>query len=104
MRRSGFTLIEIAVASVLLQVSLLGVLGTLIRAVELRSEAERLEQTISAAESVLDSLLALDSIDSGGSLSRGGVQLAWSLSGLDLRVVAQGGEHAQVVLVGWVAP
>lgn len=104
MRRSGFTLIEVAVASILLQIALLGVLGTLIRAVELRSEAERIEQTISAAESVLDSLLGLDSIGSGGSLSRDGVRLVWSVSGPDLRIVAQGEEHAPVVLVGWVAP
>ena len=94
-------MIEVVVASVLLQVALLGVLGTLVRATELRSEAERLEHTVAVAESVLDSLLGGDSVATDGAASRESVRLTWTRTGRYVRLMAQGPNEARVVLTGW---
>ena len=102
MSRQGFTLIEVVVASVLLQVGLLGVLGTLVRATEIRSEAEVLERAIGVAESALESLLAVDTLGASGSFDRGGVTAVWSRSGPYLRVVVSGARGRVITLIGWV--
>ncbi|MGB1657486.1 MAG: type IV pilus modification PilV family protein [Longimicrobiales bacterium] len=101
MRQTGFTLLEVVVASLLLQVALIGVLGTLSRATEVRTRAERIEYTIAVAESVLDSLLWSDPIAVDGGASFGAVEVSWTWSGSELRVVALGPTDDQVTLSGW---
>jgi len=101
MSRSGFTLLEVVVASLLLQVALMGVLGTLSRATEVRTRAERIEDAITVAESVLDSLLWLSPIGTEGHASIGAVDVSWSRAGSELRVVALGPAGDQVDLSGW---
>lgn len=102
MSRQGFNLIEVVVASVLLQVGLLGVLGTLVRATEVRSEADVLERAIVVAESTLDSLLAADTLEASRSLDRGGLSVVWSRSGQQLRVVVIGARGRVISLTGFV--
>jgi len=102
MSRQGFTFIEVVVASVLLQVGLVGVLGTLVRATEIRTEAEFLERAIGVAESALDSLLAVDVIGASGAVDRGGVTAVWSRSGPQLHVVVSGAKGRVITLSGWV--
>ncbi|MDG2283470.1 MAG: hypothetical protein P8L45_10125 [Longimicrobiales bacterium] len=102
MSRQGFNLIEVVVASVLLQVGLLGVLGTLVRATEVRSEADVLERAIVVAESTLDSLLAADTLEASRSLDRGGLSVVWSRSGQQLRVVVIGARGRAISLTGFV--
>lgn len=101
MRQTGFTLLEVLVASLLLQIALIGVLGTLSRATEVRARAERIEDVIAVAEAVLDSLLWSDPIGSDGRVSRGAVEVSWTRSGPELRVVALSPTLDQVTLSGW---
>ena len=56
MRRRGFTLVELLVALVVLEVGLLGVVGTLLVAAGTLREAERLEWAAAEVQRVYDSL------------------------------------------------
>mgnify|MGYP003328866494 CR=1 FL=1 len=102
MRQAGFTLLEVVVASLLLQVALVGVLGTLSRATEVGARAERIEDAIAVAESVLDSLLWSDPITEDGGVTFGAVEVSWTWSGSEVRVVALGPTD-EVTLSGWKA-
>jgi type II secretory pathway pseudopilin PulG len=55
-RRAGFTLVEIVVALVVVEVGLLGVLGSLILAARTLSQAELLERATAEVHRVYDSL------------------------------------------------
>lgn len=52
MRRRGFSLVEVLVALVVMEVGLLGVLGTLVLASRILNEAQVLERGVSAMEDV----------------------------------------------------
>jgi len=54
----GFTLVEVVVALVLLEVAVLGVVGTLALARRTLAEAEALERGVTGVERVVDSLRA----------------------------------------------
>lgn len=56
MRTAGFTLAEVIMALLILEVGVFGVLGTLLVASETVRRAERLERATARVESVLDSL------------------------------------------------
>jgi len=84
--RSGFTLIEVVVALVLLEVAVLGVLGTAVVASESLRRAERLERATGRVEALLDSLSRGASPDTV-SESFADVRVAWSVDGLGHLVV-----------------
>ncbi len=54
--KSGFTLIEVVVALLIMEIATLGVLGTLVLASNTMRQAETLERAAARAEGVLDSL------------------------------------------------
>ncbi|NNF14299.1 MAG: type II secretion system protein [Gemmatimonadetes bacterium] len=56
MSRRGFTLIEVVVALLVLEMAVVGVLGTMALAARTLHRAERLEAATGRAEAVLDSL------------------------------------------------
>lgn len=74
--RRGFTLVEVVVALVVLELAVLGVLGTLVIASETLRRAERLERATGRAEAVLDSLRGGAS-PGDGSATFGDVRLDW---------------------------
>lgn len=76
MTTRGFTLVEVLVAVVVLEVGLLGVVGTLVLAARELGEARRLERVVAALEVVYDSLRAVGEAGSGDRQLDGGV-LAW---------------------------
>lgn len=59
MRTRGFTLVEVLVALVVLEVGLLGVVGTLLLAARTLRKAERLEGAVAEVQRVFDSLAAV---------------------------------------------
>jgi prepilin-type N-terminal cleavage/methylation domain-containing protein len=84
--RRGFTLVEVVVALVLLEVAVVGALGWVLAATERLGRAERLERSTMAAVAVLDSLAtgAGTGVDSAR-IPEGWVR--WAVdSGGDLRV------------------
>ena len=97
MRRTGFTLVEVVVALLVLQLGVLAALATLVHASQVSRRAETLERATTRVESVLDSLAAgatPDTVDVALDLFR----LRWTVDGagrLRIRVV----DHAGRVLV-----
>jgi len=69
----GFTLVEVLVALVVLEVALLGVVGTLILAARTLTRAELEEAGAAEVERVLDSLVSVGATSGQGAVpSRGG--------------------------------
>ncbi len=107
MRRAGFTLVEVLVALVVLEVGILGVVGTLWLAAATLARAERTERGVAQLERLYDSLAAVEAPASGALvtpsgtanwwLSGGGLLLEWSsgpdsaLTSLHARVGEAGG-------------
>ena len=56
MTRRGFTLVEVLVALVVLEVGLLGVVGTLVLAASTLTDAQELERAVTIMEAVYDSV------------------------------------------------
>jgi len=61
----GFTLLEVVVALLLLEVAVVGAAGTLLVASSTLQRAERMERASTAAEGVLDSLRSASRLESG---------------------------------------
>lgn len=78
-RRTGFTLVEVLVAIVVLEVGLLGVVGTLVLAAGNMRRAVSLERAVTEVERVYDSLTGAPSSGSGVVSVPGG-RLRWSVS------------------------
>lgn len=76
----GFTLIEIVIAIVLLEIGMLGVLGTLTIASRTMTRAETLETATITIERVLDSL-AVHGMAEAGAVGFGGGRISWSADG-----------------------
>ena len=74
--RRGFTLLEVIVALLLLQVAVVGAVGTLVLASRTLGEAEHVERAVLAAEGLLDSLAGSGSAKSGSRALAGG-ELEW---------------------------
>lgn len=74
--RRGFTLLEVVVALLLLEVAVLAAAGTLAVSSRMLAEAEQLERAVSAAEGVVDSLAALE-FPVGASRPFVGGELEW---------------------------
>ncbi|MCG6954802.1 MAG: prepilin-type N-terminal cleavage/methylation domain-containing protein [Gemmatimonadetes bacterium] len=79
MNRKGFTLVEVIVAIVVLEVGLLGVVGTLVLAAGNMRRAVSLERAVTEVELVYDSLTSAPSSGSGTASVPGG-RLRWSVS------------------------
>jgi type II secretory pathway pseudopilin PulG len=76
--RAGFTLLEVVVALLVLEIAVVGAVGLLVLASSTLSRAERLERATALAEGVLDSLAAEDA-PAGGSASYGAGEVAWTV-------------------------
>jgi Tfp pilus assembly protein PilV len=74
----GYTLLEVVVALLLLEVAVLGAAGTLQVAAHALGEAEHMERAVLAAEGVLDSLAGVAS-PTAGSRSFVGGDLSWTV-------------------------
>jgi Tfp pilus assembly protein PilV len=77
--RRGFSLVEVIVALLILEVALLGVVASGIYALQLQRGAEARERALAAAAMVLDSLLSRDSISSGA-VGGGDADVRWSVA------------------------
>ncbi|GMV07129.1 MAG: hypothetical protein AMXMBFR53_34040 [Gemmatimonadota bacterium] len=81
MTRGGFSLVEILVAVVVLEVGLLGVVGTLVLAARELEGAQRLERAVSAMEAIYDSLRASGAGGGEGYTRLEGGGVAWEVGG-----------------------
>jgi Tfp pilus assembly protein PilV len=79
MNGRGFTLVEVLVAIIVLEVGLLGVVGTLVLAANNMHRAVSLERAVTEVERVYDSLTRAPSSGSGTASVPGG-RLRWSVS------------------------
>lgn len=76
-RHPGFTLVEVVVALVVLEVCVVGVASMLTLASRTLARAERLEAAVATVEGVLDSLRAIPApVDGRRGLASGGV-IVW---------------------------
>jgi prepilin-type N-terminal cleavage/methylation domain-containing protein len=98
MRTRGFTLVEILVSLVVLEVGLLGVVGTLWLAAVTLARAELTERGVAETERVYDSLAATEQ-PTDGALEAPYGTLRWNLRGSDLHLEWSAvGDSALVVL------
>ena len=74
----GFTLLEVIVALLLLEVGVTGAVGTLAVASRMLANAERIERAVSDADGVLDSLAGVAVAESGARDLPGG-WLEWAV-------------------------
>jgi Tfp pilus assembly protein PilV len=77
--RSGFTLLEVVVALLVLEVAVVGLVSSLVLASATFTRAESLERAVAAAEGVLDSLAATPSVQADSLRHPGGGTLRWSV-------------------------
>jgi type II secretory pathway pseudopilin PulG len=78
-RARGFTLVEVVVALLVLEVSILGALATMAAAAETWRRAERLERATGAVETVLDSLRG-DGTEGASARVVDDVRIRWTVS------------------------
>ncbi len=105
MVRRGFTLIEVLVALILLEVGLLGVVGTLVLAARTLTRGELEERGIAAVERVLDSLSTAGVSSGEGRVTTPGGEVRWrAAAGIAHLVFATPLDTALVVVDGGVAP
>jgi type II secretory pathway pseudopilin PulG len=89
----GFTLLEVVVALLLLELAVAGSLGTLTVASRTLAEAEQLERAVTEVEGVLDSLAGEPDAATGARPTPGG-EIEWTIeeSGrIVLRATREGG-------------
>jgi Tfp pilus assembly protein PilV len=77
-QRGGFTLLEVVVALVVLEVAVVGLVGSLVLAAAHLRRAETLEMAAASAEGLLDSLSRADSAAADTFAYSGGT-IAWSV-------------------------
>ena len=96
-RARGFTLAEVVIALVLLQVGLAAALGLLASAEATMRRAESLEHANTIADGLADSLWREAAV-SEGAIEWGGVVARWepSLNGLRLEVISGAGDTIQL--------
>lgn len=76
--KSGFSLVEVVVALVVLEVAILGAVGTVVVASRTMSEAESIESAVSALEGTADSLSATATAGHGDKVVAGG-RIHWEV-------------------------
>ena len=87
-------MLEVVVALVLLEVAVVGAVGTLAVASRTLAEAEHLERAVLEAEGVLDSLAGVPGAESGSRVYAGG-RLEWLVDpGRDVVLTAVGSDGA----------
>lgn len=96
--RKGFTLIEVVVALVILEIGVLGAAGTLVLAAATMTRAEALERAVAATEGVLDSLAFAASGGRGAKPFRGG-EVVWFANAQGHLVVNAMSHDADTLLV-----
>jgi prepilin-type N-terminal cleavage/methylation domain-containing protein len=96
MRALGFTLVEVLVALVILEVGLLGVVGTLWLAASTLARAERTERGVAELERIHDSLRAVDAPGPGAVETAAGTA-RWRLGGGDLHLEWSAGADSALV-------
>jgi type II secretory pathway pseudopilin PulG len=77
--RGGFTLLEVVVALLVLEVAVVGLVGSLVLASATLTRAESLERAVATAEGVLDSLAATAIVLAGSVPHSGGGMVRWSV-------------------------
>lgn len=87
MVRRGFTLVEVLVALVLLEVGLLGVVGTLVLAARTLTRAELEERGAAEIARVVDSLVAAGLAAGEGRVPVRGGEVRWRAEGGQLNLV-----------------
>jgi type II secretory pathway pseudopilin PulG len=98
--RRGFTLIEVVVALLVLEVAVLGVLGALVVASRTAGRAERVERATDRVEAVLDSLRQGGAVVGSDSTAWAGGVVRWSADAdgrLELVATGPDGELMRVV-------
>jgi Tfp pilus assembly protein PilV len=104
--RRGFTLLEVVVALLVLEVAVVGVVGALALASSTLTRAEALERAVAEAQGVLDSLSGTRGV-SADSAARPWGTVAWSVDDsarVGVRAVARTGEvllDVRSVLPSW---
>jgi len=98
----GFTLVEVVVALILLEIGVLAAAGTLVLASREMGRAERIERAVATLEMVADSIAAAGSGADGARAFPGG-RVLWSRAGAGSRahlvaVDASGDTLAEIVL------
>lgn len=103
--RSGFTLVEILVALVVLEVGLLGVVATLTLAARILTRAELEEAGTSEVERVLDSLAALGVTPGEGTVPSRWGRVEWTTTtGGRVRLVFGAPVDSALVVVEGIVP
>ena len=88
--RRGFTLLEVVIALLVLEIAVVGAVGVLVLASSTLGRAERLERAAALAEGVLDSL-AVVSAPMDGRASYGAGDVLWAVGpGGEIAVIAFG--------------
>ena len=99
--RNAFTLVEVIVALVVLQVALVGVAGTLQLASRTVARAEVLESAVARSEGILDSLAGVRLVVGGTSDVRG-ASVIWTV-GVDGTVLLRAETRDGALLFGFPA-
>jgi Tfp pilus assembly protein PilV len=95
--KAGFTLIEVLVSLLVMEVAALGVLGTLVLASETMRRAETLERAVARTEGVLDSLRGGVEAASGTRAFAGG-EVRWTVDDRGLVVLTAVNERDGTLL------
>lgn len=99
--RKGFTLVEVVVALLILEVCLLGVFGILVLANRSLTRAEMLESATATLEGVADSLASAVRLESGQRVIAGADTVVWEAgAGGVFEAVYRAGGRPLVGLVG----
>ena len=105
MVRQGFTLVEVLVALVLLEVGLMGVVGTLVLAARALERAELEERGVAEVERVLDSLTVAGVRSGEGRVPTRGGEVGWRADAGTVELVfATSLDSTLVVVEGRIAP
>jgi len=103
--RAGFTLIEVVVALVVLEVAVVGVLGSLVLSADIMRHAEAVEYATARAEGVLDSLRGGSEQPGQGAGVLGQERLEWAVEpdGSVRIVVVNERDGELVLLCSWIS-
>lgn len=89
-RSRGFTLLEVVIALLVLEIAVVGAVGLVVLASATLSRAERLERATARAEGILDSLARSVAPVDGVAAWEAGEILWWVGPGGEVRLVASG--------------
>ena len=103
--RAAFTLLEVVVALLVLEVAVVGLVGSLVLASATLTRAESLERAVATAEGVLDSLSRAANIGADSVPHAGGGIVRWSMDDSGrVRLQATEASGASVIDLAAVVP